>query len=794
MFSACSEQDVPVDNTPDDKTPIELRVGGVDAAAETRAVITDGTKKTMSPFAEDTKIFMIMKSEKDTETHDGYEYKGSRESTLYTVTRGDIKKKDEANDGVTVDFVGNNQKYWDDAHARSSQLSIWAYAQMGQKWTECSFPMITNGSLSIDNVEQGKFKTNGEIGWQTTEIYPAILSWSVGNPGPNQTSNDIIGQDLLFSNNIANYDTDAENPAPSKDKRLKFDFTERKFPCATDEWSDGSLKTQMKFYHAMSKITIQIKAGDGFKADGTDFALANSKSIDQLAGFNTKGLFNIKDGEFQMIHERKSITSIPMIRENTGKTSDPNYILEALAVPNIHQFLKGHGSTDAGSCFVQGATDIMIQFTIDGNTYKIKSGALYDALKSLPEGELTNQIHKFTDNGNYIPMEAGKNYVFTFTVGKERIQNISATLADWVNVTAEEITPSNAYVKLSLKTNEGESVKSEDPKVDLYRAADPTTYNGGDNYNEWAQYGWEKGYTVTGAKGTLTQTSLTNIYNATDASNSEQWYWPNNSTFYHFRTINKGLTVTSDTKDVVSIYSGPINDTYSATDISKAFADGKYNDYIWGAPFKSTAPAATVYSPTTGFCNNVNKADGQLYKGIGSTKDNILLIQHHMMSNIYVDLETTTGTDAVELTGATVKLVRYAKEAKLQMGNGLVTSYSNYDDGTGTLMKNDVHTAEDGIPAYDYSYRVVPQSMTNTSNGTGTKVGMVITTPDGNVYIIEDLSAIKEKSSENLITEWFPGKKYYYKFVLKKTGITNLSATIVDWETVTAEDETVQIK
>lgn len=790
-LAACSDE---VENavTPDmpevgEKTPIELSVGGVDtpSSAITRAVgavITDGTNKTMQNFDVNTKIFFVMRSERDATLHDGYEYKGDRLSTLYTVCRGEVAA---GSSNVTFN-TDNQQHYWDDAHARSSILSVWAYAQKGEAWNDCSFQEIINSEKQkIDDSYKKTFYTGSKYyGWQTTEIYPAIREWNamLTDKPSEQTVRTLQCQDLLFSNNLTH---NSEKSWP--DNRLKFDFSTHKFPNPNE----------MKFYHAMSKITIQIKAGDGFKADGTDFVLANNKSIDKLAGFNTKGLFNIKDGEFQMIHERTTITSIPKISEKPGKT-DPNYILEALAVPNIHQFLNTHGQSDAGSRFVQGLDDVMIQFTIDGNTYKIKSGALYDALKNLEVGELTNQIHKFTDNGNYIPMEAGKNYVFTFTVGKERIQNISATLADWVNVQAEEITPSNAYVKLSLKTDEGTAVNASDPKVDLYRAADPATYTGGDNYNDWAQYGWENGYTASGAKATLGQTSTATVYNATDATSTEQWYWPDNNTFYHFRTINKGLFVTSGTIDVVSIYSGPINDTYDATDISTAFADGNYNDYIWGAPFKSTAPDATVYSPTTGFCNNANKADGQLYKGIGSTKDNILLIQHHMMSNIYVDLETTDGTlhDEVVLTGATVKLVRYAKEAKLQMGNGLVTGYDNYDDGTGTSMTVDVHTAETGIPAYDYSYRVVPQSMTNTSNGVGagTKVGMVITAADGNVYIIDDLSTIKEKSTETRITEWLPGKKYYYKFVLKKTGITNLSATIVDWKTVTAEDETVQIK
>lgn len=797
---ACNKTDLQREQDPQGREPIVLSVGldsdspTAATKASATAVITDGTNKTMQNFAINTKIFMVMMSEmSDPAAPVGYEdygYKGPRASIqkLYTVCRGDV-------DGGSSDVVFDekNQHYWDDAHARSSILSIWAFAQQGipsgTGWLSGSFDVpnpLWDHEDPLTEYKPETFSTaTTYYGWRENSgskgaIYPCIEIWKTSHntDAHVQDGTSMKYQDLLFTNNLA------DNRAYSKpDGRLKFNFTSHLFPRGGD--------AQMKFYHAMSKITIHIKKGDGFTMSDP-FEFPSGKNV-MLSGLNTEGTFNIKEGEFQMIKDRYDITKI--YQWTTPSTGDA-YTLEALAVPNIHQFMTAHEEFDEGSRFVENATNVMIEFTIDGNTYKIKSGVLYDALKDLEVGPSTNQIKKCTDRGNYIPMEAGKNYVFTFTIGKQGINNISATLADWVNVTAAEQTPSNAYVHLSLKRDEGSAVNTSDPKVDIYRAKDPTTYTGGDNYNDWAQYGWEKGYTVAGAKATLNQTSVETVYNAIDASSSKQWYWPDNNTYYHFRTINKGLTVTAGTNDVVGMYSGPINDTYHETNISTAFADGKFNDYIWGAPFKSTAPAATVYSSTTGFCNNANKADGQLYKGIGSTKDNILLIEHHMMSNIYVDLETSDGSlyDDVVIAGATVKLVRYAKEAKLQMGNGLVTGYSNYDNGTGTSMTVDVHAEEVGIPAYDYSYRVVPQSLTNSSKGAGTKVGLVITTTDGNVYIIEDLSTIKERSSETLITDWFPGKKYFYKFVLKKTGITKLEATIVDWENVEASEDEITIK
>lgn len=788
-LSACADE---VENaiTPDmpevgEKTPIELSVGGVDAPALTRAVITDGVGKTMQAFDVNTKIFMVMKSEKDPATHNGYEYSGDRTSPLYTVTRGEVAAN--STDVIFYDNAetktGNRVRYWDDAHARSSQLTIWAYAQKGEStWNDCYFQEIINSEKSkLDDAYTKKFSTGTYYSWQSTEIYPAIREWNamLGTETA-QTERTLRCQDLLFSNNLS-YNTEKS----WVDYRLKFDFTAHKFPRVDDVIEGTSTKkTEMKFYHAMSKITIQIKAGDGYKADGTDFILANSKSIDKLSGFNTKGLFNIKDGEFQMIHARTEITSIPKISEKNGKT-DPNYVLEALAIPNIYQFLKSYPEqSDEGSRFVENGTNVMIQFTIDGNTYKITSGALYDALKELPVGAGTNQIQKYTDNGNYIPMEAGKNYVFTFTIGKQRINNISANLADWINVTAVEQTPSNAYVKVTVKTDEGnyDNPVKGDPTFDLYRAAG-ALYTGAateEGYNGYKDYTWEKGYEKS--------TSLAETAENTGIYTTE-WFWPNNQTYYHFRTLSPQSTaVTAGTaenggNDYVSIAGGTLITVGEVAPTAK--------DYIWGAPFKTETANPDAYSFETGFCANADKADGNLYWAIGSTKDNITLIQHHMTSQVFVDLETSTGADAVNLTNATIDLVNIATTAKLNMGNGLITSFG---DIRNVRMTPDVAaavtTGDNQHPAYDYSYGVVAQPLSKGES----KIGVKITAADGNVYLINDLSAINEKSTTTAITEWLPGKKYYYKFVLKKTGIDKITATVVDWENVTADDETVVIQ
>lgn len=774
-LSACVEEVVYVVN-PDvpevgEKTPIELSVGGIDAPeVGTRAVVTDGTTDT--DFGGNTKVFILMQSEKDATIHDGYEYKGDRGTPLYTVSRGDVVYD---TDHTKLVFDDINQKYWDDAHARSSQLTLWAFAQRvatatDGNWKSCTFQKYSGETPSLEEASAITYNTTANNDWSSTpKIYPAIFSWSVGNGegyNQNQDANTLIYQDLLFSNNIANYEGNTKVPDGSRtDNRLKYNFGTKKFPASTE----------LKFYHAMSKITIKIKAGSGFKADGTDFKLketSGKKTIDLLHGFNTRGLFNIKDGEFQTIHRHDDITIIPLTKTEVSKTN-PYYTLEALVIPNIHQFMFSQRTSDHpnlkddNSRFVDSSSEVMLQFTIDNNTYKITSDVLFDAV--------TGKDHATTktDNGKYVPLEAGKNYEFTFTIGKKVVENISAKLVDWETIQADPVTPTNAYVSVSVKNSEGTLVEDNTPTFDLYRTSAPV-YSGVssvEGYNAYADYTWEKSYEKSSS---LAESSINGVYQT-------EWFWPDNKTFYHFRTVSpKNTSVTVGTSsngnnDFIEIAGGSL--------ITVGGVGPSAIDFIWGAPFKTSSPDPDLYSFSTGYCNNSTKADGQLYKAIGATNDNITLIQHHMTSQVFIHLETVTGDAAVNLTDATVQLFNIATSAKLYLGNGLVTGYSNI----GTIdMTTDVHAAVSPIPAYDFSYGVIPQTLS--------EIGIKIATSDGNVYIIENLSTIKESGKTTAVDAWLPGKKYYYKFVLKKKAVEEISATIVDWETVSTEEEEVQIQ
>lgn len=795
-FAACSDNEVLPDNPATggetgEKTPIVLSVGGVDGIAQTpltrasaSAVITDGEDKTMRTFKTNTSIFMVMMSEYDTE-HVDFDDPDNLHVRKFTVSRGDV-----AANSTDVVFDDLNIKYWDDAHARSSMITIWAFAQQGipqrTGWLSGSFDIPNPSWDGVDPLSEYIINTystaNTRYEWvkdagSKGAIYPCINTWKTSHNADArvQDKTSVQYQDLLFTNNIA----DNTSYTGKTDGRLKFDFSTRKFPSGEN--------AQLKFYHAMSKITIHIKKGEGF-TDSDPFAFASGKNV-KLSGLNTEGTFNIKEGEFQKINASYDITKI--YNWDTPATGDA-FTLEALAIPNIHPFMLTHSGSDNNSRFVEGkknlATDVMMEFTIDNNKYQITSGQLFDALCTYTDGVLTGAVDnatKKTDNGTYIPLEAGKNYIFTFTIGKTKIKNISAQVADWEEVSADNINPSNARIKLQLE----ERGTAQTSDVKFYRASD----NIGENdpiKDDHAAYNWKSGYSDMSA-----------TYDNEHSHWTTALYWDNNKSFYHFRSIKPAGTAVNTNAfegDNVSLTSGV-----------------SYTDICWGAPMLDDAedetPSSSLkwnYGPTAnGFDGLDSKVatEHQIYKAIGPTEDPVKLIMFHMMSDVTFNIKTTTGTDAVTLVDAgdkktKVEIVGFYPNGKVLLGNGLVKT-----TGDATTIQIDHDSESSGT--HIYKYGVVPQDLATSAN-TNAGVQLRITTPDNNQYIVDlkDVKATaistnnlaipysKNNDSKYVINRWYPGFKYVYSFTLKKTGIDDLKVTILDWETITADEQEVQIK
>ena len=233
-------------------------------------------------------------------------------------------------------------------------------------------------------------------------------SWDLG---ADQTSG-ISTKDLLLSNNVSGTNT------------YKF--------------SDSS--KQLEFKHVLSKITVNILAGEGFDGKFTNDPVVVLTSNEANSTTNaewayTSGTFDVTTGK---LDESSLIrNAVTMAQVATAAT---NYTVtkEALVMP--------------GSTFASDAATIM-RINADGNIYYITAEKIRTAIDATDHA-----------NGTAYPTKAGKNYIFRVRVNKTGVE-VTATVKDWDTVDSEEETPAISFtadVTSSTNTTIGSSLSSGD--------------------------------------------------------------------------------------------------------------------------------------------------------------------------------------------------------------------------------------------------------------------------------------------------------------------------------------------
>ncbi len=773
-LSACSKDSTLSASDSDqqqDKTPIELTVGiAGEGGAETRGVtrtVTNATRygKTAAAFKDNTSLYMVMKSEKTT----------TPTSTRYTRTMGTVTGQATGTESA-VNFTDGYKRYYEDActaSARDGKLSIYAACVPGQA-----------NALSIN----GSTIYNSNIWSETVEN--TTIAWPLSGSVTTQDANFIAQQDLCFSNNISNLE--------STENRIAFNTKTNKF--TTDQSETGNNPERggrMIFYHALTKVTFKISKGNGFdETTPFKFPDANNDNIDDtniiLNGFNTTGTFNIVDGKFTAVQSTTSVNKFAEEAKNTAATNDEPgyaYVLTALLVPGTDLYGSDKESLEN------------IRFTIDNNEYHLTKAQLCTALASAKLSDGSTPALETPTSTEQQLMRAGVHYIFKMTVGKTKVDQLTAAVVDWEKVSAT-VNPSNARVNVSLLDASGmtgsERITGTPATFDLYKSkvSSPAIAD-----NSFENYVWATGYTNEGNKAVLTWVPDNDATDGDDSHYTTNWLWDNNTEFFHFRAVSPKTTeewkiTTTESKDYISLTSGT-----------------SYTDVQWGAPFLATTGKLT-YSTNTGFDNEQNHGQAneshQIYKAIGATNDVIKLVMFHMMSDVTIEIKTTSGSDAVTLKDetnpsnpkyTTLSLTNIHPTGTVQMGDGLVTP-----TGTATTVNSgNIETYDDTEKKYTWHYGFVPQSLKGSNdNATTDDVMLTITTPDNNQYIIDMKNIVASTVGNNLIANpygnskivnrWYPNYKYTYTFTLKKTGIANITATLADWETVTAGDDNVQIK
>ena len=300
------------------------------------------------------------------------------------------------------------------------------------------------------------------------------------------------------------------------------------------------------------------------------------------------------------------------------------------------------------------------------------------------------------------------------------------------------------YCTFTFEDRGTKLVEADAAQFNLYRAAKTA-----DDYiigTTTANYDWTTGYTTTPA----TKSYDTDHWKTTD------WFWANNLTYYHFRAAGTGESANGNP----TVINDPSGDYFPIT--SGAVTGSDYRDYVWGAPFTYV--------------------------------DNTYLMKYDGTNGFSLGSDGTT---------------KFLKDGKVLMGTGAVSTTSTTRTESDYFAKG-TYTAESGAtPAQvaNSAFGIVPQALSWGNNTPGTEtIGLRITTPDGNQYIVKDLSTCTATVTANnlvnpytgtspyTINAWYPHYKYNYTVTLVQAGVENITAAVVAWEEVSGDLGTISLE
>lgn len=756
LITSCADNEV-VDNVIPDSQKEMISFSLSDGASQTRAGLhaTAPTKVVMRIMSEDNASPSNKKYVRTVATASA-EVTGSDNSTFSHVSFADLYKC-----------------YWDDAHGRNSRLSVYAVAVPGKN---------DDSKVDENSLTAGNGSTSAVWGAEATNT----INWVVSTYQTDETNKE---EDLVYSRNIREDGTDGryvwdynastpgypENTGNTSHANGRLQFTQAEGAAASDAGHFD--KGHMVFTHALSRINLTLVSGTGFNDTDDnelshDFVLSSDGII--FKDMNVKADLDLTNGTWGT-KTTGNVVAKPTISSTTYESNiKAAYNCMIQVIPDYE--------------FGKSSTNNVISFTIDDNTYYVDQKMIYDALKGATGVTITN---------DKIKMEQQKCYNITIKINKTAIDNVTATLEDWTYVNASDKDLYNSYINLSIYSATGGC-----DNIDLYRLED----GDGNIYTDLTSptassmefYTWKGDYTD---KADITKPDGANTG---DGKYTTNWFFKDNKTFYHFRTVKQGTVIdTESSKDKFTINSGAQDDDH---------------DFHWGAPMKS---GATFKYNVSG--NDQTEGYGEnIYKAIGSTKDEIKITELHMMSNINIILETTTSSNKVDLTGAKVHLTKFVTRGTVDMGTGLVTPDNNPTSTSDVIITSPSvsdYWETPNVKTKPFTYSVVPQSLTRGSSDEDF-IGVTIVTSDNNqYYIVKDLSKIfassttqggnnvtdpnqpiaSESSDEATkqsayITRWYPNHSYTYTFKITKKGIESITATLQEWTIVNAANKDIDLE
>lgn len=573
-----------------------------------------------------------------------------------------------------LSFQDSEMLYWDDygtgdpdnADSRAAGLSILGVAVDGKD----AAPAVAD-----------------DAAWES-------LEWNLVTDGT-----DVLSGDIIVSNNLTAYK-----------------FAERNY--------DESRK--MVFIHPLSKITVNLKAGEGFTSGSvgaTTFKFENDPTV-TLTNATTLAAIADPDNNYALTKGTVSIrnasaqsdgTKATLIAGTTSTTDDDiTVIKQAVVYPGTQL-----GATDDAVIAVVNADD---------NIYYIRAKEIHDAI---------------TAKGGHTDFKtlAGYNYIINITVNKTGIR-ITASVTNWTSVDSEEVHP----------------VINVDAHV-----GDGTPSSGINTFAFWRSESINKDYLHEA-------TPAVNIDGTTDWTSTTTLYWTHHNQHYHFRGIYPVST---------AVYSNGNGDQAVAVENGAYDAATFPSNFVMGMP---------EFSGDDYMCDNEDHAHVDMRtEGICARTSAINLNFRYMMSRLEVNL-TSSAVDAkdyVDLSDCKVELVNVGTKGDVLLSDrsALVTlDAQTYElNGVSSQIHYDDVIVPQTLVNTDSSNKV-RFKITVFVNGTLTDYDVYY----ADVAPIKVKASGASVSAP--VDAWESGVHYVYNLKITKTEI-KATASLTDWKTVEASED-----
>lgn len=635
------------------------------------------------------------------------------EATMETYNDGDITP---IGTGVALGLTSTNTQqtsdltndlgvdgehiYWDDF---SNASSAYTDLHTADHYLQSYYGYCYNGGTPTTSLTE----TTGVLGWQ-------IIADQSGSNG----AENFKKSDLLWS-------------AEQTPVRYEHKAT------IGDETRNGIV---LPYTHAMSKVTINVIAGEGFEST-YDFATTGAK----LNMVRTTCTATAPTATLDYTNSEKH--DVTMKKGKLGTTdSKPSHTFEGIIVPSVLTVgnkLASITGMDGNEYFIYVTDNIITGWT----------SQLEDTDEDIHEGTAQSRPTTRTDDaqipgGKGHQMKSGVNYVLNVTVNKTEV-TVSASILDWNEVEAEG--------KGTIHFNNDIADKGD--------IADSLKLHGFDIYKSTT--------TTFGAKATTVRWNKAN----------NEWrynpviYW--NGDAEYFRALWNART-----------------DTPGTTDVNESLHMENGRDVLWGTTkaHNGTDADGKPYVYTEGAALKPRTGDVPLLFYHAMSKITFYLEDAAKSS--------TNDDSKLDLSRATIQLTNLATGGTIDLSDGFIptgkldaitSGQKAFSEDNGAVPKRmGYYAAKENGTATSYNpsltlkdYYFTPQEITDD-------VMLIITLANGTTYQAKLNTCRSQNGVDgsgnqqyNYVTAWERGKSYVYTITLAKDTI-EFRAEIKEWDEVEA--------